>query len=312
MAEDNVEVMAHLSNGTNTLSPVVGNGQLEYSEAGDILDEGRSSSLSDLDDGAEEIDLVSANTALSRQIEADSEAETERLENSPNKNQNHTDIGTVTAMYTNSPSKLAQTTVPQAGEQETFSDSVISSPGPSDEDLESEMRSEHSAASDNEDNVDTHIQQSSPKKRKHLDLEGESGSEDAAEDSRRRRRRTQSVRSDAEEQSEMGLSREATIEPTNSMPNDQDVPGATANIIRNAPNTSASQHSKATKGKHGKAKGRETLKNILEEGEDPDKLAEPGADGARPETDEEERAEGEDEDVEAVARDEEECKIAGP
>ncbi len=54
------------------------------------------------------------------------------------------------------------------------------------------------------------------------------------------------------------------------------------------------------------------MRNITEEGEDSDKAAEQVVEGARPESDDEERADGEDEDVEAVARDEEECKDPGP
>ncbi len=315
MVEENGEGITRLEDAADGLSPLTFNGQPDYAEADDPLDDVRSSSLSDLEDGADEVEMVSVNVALSRQLEAESEAETERLEISPHKNQNHdgNEVEFGAAAYPKSPSNLAHSAVPQVAEQELFSDSVVSSPGPSDEDLESELRSEHSAASANEDNVDAHIRDNSPRKRKHLDIGDDSGSEDnAAEDARRRRRRTESVRSDAEGQSELGLSREATIEPMVDVPNDADALEATSNILRNARHILKSKGSKAVNGKHGKAEGREPLKNIVEEGEDRGKRAEPSAEEARAGTDGEEHAEGEDEDVETIAKDEEECKTASP
>jgi hypothetical protein len=312
MVEENGDRIANLDNALDAPSPPISDGHPRYADAGDLLDEGRSSSLSDLEDGADEVDMVSAISVLSRQIEADSEAETERLEISPNKLQNHKDVEIDMATYMKSPSKLAQSAVPQAGEQEPFSDSIVSSPGPSDEDLESEMRSEHSAASDNEDNIDGQIRASSPRKRKRLDMEDDSGSVDDADEARRQRRRTQSVRSDIEEQSELGVSREATIEPIGVAPEDQNAFGVTSNVVRDAQDILKLKSSKAARADHGKVKGRESLKNIVEEREGPDTIADSGANDARPDTDDEERGEGEDEDVEAAARDEEECKVAIP
>lgn len=296
--------IAELENGSDALMPPTANGEPKFAEAAQPLDEDRSSSLSDLEDAADEVELVSAPPALSRQIEAESEAETERLENSPIKGQIQKHSETHAAAYTQSPNKLAQSEIIQVVEQETFSDSVVSSPGPSEDDLESEIRSEHSAASDK---LDTHVRNGSYKKRKHQDIEDDTTGEDAGE-ARRHRKRAQSVRSDAE-QSELGLSREATIEPIGEIRDHQGVLEGTSNMPRSAQNITKSRSTRAAKGKHGKGKSRETLKNIAEEREDSDKVAELGADEARIETDDEEHAEGEDEDVEAAARDDEECKV---
>jgi hypothetical protein len=282
----------------------------EYSQSADLLDEGRSSSLSDLEDGIDDVDMLSADSALSRQIEADSEAETERLENSPNKRQNHKDVEIESMGCTKSPSKLDQSHLPPVVEQEPFSDSAVSSPGPSDEDIESEPRSDLSAVSDNRDSIGEQTRRNSPKKRKHLDMEDESGSEVEAETARRQRRRTQSVRSDPEAPSELGLSREATIEPLGDVPDHEAALEGTSNVLRNAQKILNSKSSKDAKGKHGKMRGRESLKNIIEERVDHDHAAGLGTGQAPPESDGEERVEGEDEDVEAAARDEEECKMA--
>lgn len=313
MAEENGGNVSDLKHEGAATSPPLFAGPPEYTDPVGFRDDGRSSSLSELEDGADEVDFVSTNSLLSKQLEADSEAETERLENSPYKNEKPSHVERAAITFSTSPSKLAQSVVAQVAELETFSDSAVSSPGPSDEDLAIELRSERSAATDDEENLRAPFRNTSPRKRKHLDLEHGSGSENGAEEIRHRRRRTQSVRSDAEEQSEIGLSREATIEPVDDMPDDQRVLDGTSDLLRNTEGPLNSKGSKAYSGKHGKkSKVRDILRNIAEEGEDSDKVAEQTVEGARPESDDEERADGEDEDAEAVARDEEECKDPGP
>jgi hypothetical protein len=304
MVEENGENYTNVDDATVVLGLPILNGQPAYPEADNLLDEGRSSSLSDIDDGGDELDMASATSALSRQIEADSEAETERLENSPNKNQKHT---VNTAPYTKIPSKVAQSTVSQVVEQDPFSDSVVSSPGPSDEDLESDLHSDHSAVYNHEHNGESQIRGGSPKKRKHLAIENGSGSEEDPNEPRRQRRRTESVRSDLEEHSDLGLSREATIEPVGDVLDGQNRLAGTSGVLPDAENLVKPQGVKEARRKHSRIRGHETLKNIVEEGEDPNKVAEPGGVQPHPESDDEERVQGEDEDVEAAARDEEEC-----
>lgn len=306
MAEEKEQESTYLEKSGDALLPPISNGQLDHAQVRDLLDDTRSSSLSELEDGTDEVEMASANPVLARQLEADSEAETERLEISPHKNQIHNDIETETLPFTHSPSKLVESTVPQVPDNVPYSDSVVSSPGPSDEELENEMRPERSATSDDGDNNDEGVPDGSPRKRKHTDIEDDSSSNDEDE-TRRRRRRTQSVRSDVEEESELGLSREPTVEPLLDMPEGQDGLEGTSRTITNTPNILKPKASKAAKATHSKGKAPEILNNILEEGEDAEKPTQQVADEARPESDDEERAEGEDEDVEAVARDEEEC-----
>ena len=301
MGEENEEGFPQVEHPADALRSPILSGQLGYAEAADLLDEGRSSSLSDLEDGIDEIDVVSADSAPSRQIDADSEAETERLENSPNKNHDHRHIGTGAVPIMKSPGKGCQSVVPQVAEQQDFSDSVVSSPGPSDEDVESELPSGRSAASDGE-YLSAQIRGSSARKRKHLEVEDGSG--ENAEAARRQRRRTQSAKIDAVEQLEPGLSREATTEPMANTPDDQDLLEGMSNILRDARSIAKSKGLKEAKGKHAKVRSQETLKNIVEEREDHDKLAGLGADEACFESD--------DEDAEAAAKDEEECKDAVP
>lgn len=310
MVEENGEESTQLDNMVEALGQPISNDQPEYADTRDLLDEGRSSSLSDLEDGVEEVDLVLGNSPVARHIEADSEAETERLENSPNKNLNHNGIVIGHLPYTQSPSKLAQSALPQVAEHELFSDSGVSSPGTSDEDLESELRSENTAASDNGVDVEVaQIRGSSPRKRKHLEMEDDSGSEADAEKVRRLRRRTQSMRSEADEETEPGLSREATIEHMGDVPNDQDLQEDTSDVLRNAQDHLNPKGLTDSNAKHSTSIGRGSLKDIAEEGEHLGKVTELGVDETRVGSDEEERAEGEDEDVEAVARDEEECNV---
>jgi hypothetical protein len=280
MGESSTEDLSRLDHTTATaieeLGQSIPNDQLEYTPA-DLLDEGRSSSLSDLEDGMDDVDMLSAASTLSRQIEADSEAETERLENSPNKHQNHKDVDINSMRGTDNPSKLNQPHPQPVPEQEPFSDSAVSSPGLSEEDADSEPRSNHSAVSDNRNSTGEDPRRCSPKKRKHLDIGDESGSEVEAEAGRRQRRRTQSVRSDVGGQSELDLSREATIEPIGDVPDHAAALEATSDILRNAQKIPNSKGSQDTKGKHGKMRIRESLKNIIEEKVDHDHPAGSGA-----------------------------------
>lgn len=313
MAEETEGGVTRTDHVADGLSPPIFDSRPEYAEVGGLLDEARSSSLSDLEDGTDEVEMISAISVLSRHIEADSEAETELLENSPHKSQNHERNELGVLRYTQSPGKLVHAAVPLVKEQEIFSDSGVSSPGPSDEELQSEVRSERSAASDNEDNIAVQIRESSPRKRKHQDIEDGSDSEgDASEEARRRRRRTNSVRSDAEDQSELGMSREATIEPMVDGLENQDASDMTTSLLRNEQNILRSKVSKPAIGKHGRTKGRKSLKNIVEEGEDSGNIADSGVDEARAASDDDQGAEGEDEDVEAAAKNEEECKTGYP
>lgn len=311
MVAENEEASEPVGTMKDEPSPPVPNGCTVYVEAGDLLDEGRSSSLSELEDVAEEVDMVSADSVFLKHLEGDSEAETERLEISPHKDQGHKILETGKVPFVSSPSKLAQSAVPQVIEQEEFSDSAVSSPGPSDEELDSDLPSIHSAGSENEEDMNANIAEIAPRKRKHSDIVDDSGSNDEAEEDRRRKRRTESIRTDVEEQSDIGSSREPTIEPMDEIQDEQDIPEETTDIRRNTQNTLKTKVPKASKGKNGDVKGREPLKNILEEAEDSGKGVEPGPDDIRAESDEEDRPDGEEEDMEAAARDEEECKYSG-
>jgi hypothetical protein len=310
MVEDGGESFKNLDVMRHTSSPPISHNQPEHAKGGDLLDEGRSSSLSELGDGPDEVDMVSADSGLSRQIEADSEAETERLENSPQNDANHKDIDAGPRWFAKSPTKSAQSVAPPVPNHEAYSDSAVSSPGLSDEDLESEMRSGHHATADNDHDILDGVRYGSPRKRKHLDLEDNSGHDDEVEEGRHRRRRTQSVVSDAEEQSELGMSREATIEPTGEVADDQVMPEGTSNTFRDAQEIHRLKNSKAASRHNGKGKSREILEEIVEEGEDHDKAAGQEADEASPGSADEDRADGEDEDAEAAARNEEECMFS--
>ena len=165
----------------------------------------RSSSLSELDDDDEE-DIADEPTPIPALPDGDSEAETERLEESPDKIARKIATGTT-------PSKLAQIShVDERPEIESLTESGISSPistGADSDDL--------SEAEDNEqEQLKNQLASRSPTKRKREDDE-----QDVEEQDRSRRRRTGSLiseddKSDAE--SEGGddrsqPSREATDEP---------------------------------------------------------------------------------------------------
>jgi hypothetical protein len=182
-----------------------------------IDDDDRSSSLSDIEDEAE-----SPNDETLLQMdpptEADSEAETERIDNTPNKMGRSKKMVLNTNPFEPSPSKLAQAVEPESGDEDD-SDSAISSP------LASTRDSVNGDIADGEEEMneevdDTIMQQQTinGKKRKRSLLDGDELADSAK--GRSRRQRTGSVQSDTsiaqEAVSEDGSlsSREGTLEPT--------------------------------------------------------------------------------------------------
>lgn len=169
-------------------------------------DDDRSSSLSELEEGldAPEIEISEPTMGL----DGDSEAETERLEESPDKFSQR-------KQFEISPSKLAQTThVDDRPEIESLTESAISSPISSgDDSLDDDVLSDAPAADD--ELLDETLDQRSPAKRKRQDDEA-----DTEGQTRIRRRRTGSVASEEgksepesdEEISHSQPTREATVE----------------------------------------------------------------------------------------------------
>lgn len=282
-------------------SSIATNGGPSFAGVDDIMDEGRSSSLSELEDATDDVDMVSANSVISKQLEADSEAETERLANTPHKPQKHTDTELGRMPFVASPSKLVNATFP--AEEEGQSDSAVSSPGPSDDEIDSETRSIHSAVSKNEEDRIIPSGESSHLKRKHSDVEDESGTEDEQEEARRQRRRTESVVSEIDDQSEMG-SREPTVEP---MRGPADEIEEASSVHRNGAKALPTK----SKTKKGKGKGRETLNNIIEEDEEL-RDGHTETNGTHPVSEDEEQAAPDDEDADAMAKNEEERKLTPP
>lgn len=166
-------------------------------------DDDRSSSLSELDDEAAD-DFAEEPLTTDPVVEADSEAETERLDESPDKLQRTKSFGAT-------PSKLAQSVhVDERPEIESLTDSGISSPISSHDDSDdlSEV-----PANDDEPAEEQFVLRS-PGKRKREDDE----EQDEEEQERTRRRRTGSIASDdpksddSDDDEPSPPSREATME----------------------------------------------------------------------------------------------------
>jgi Sds3-like len=168
-------------------------------------DDDRSSSLSELED-EEPVNLDSEGAGQTPGIEADSEAETERLDESPDKISHKKVFGAT-------PSKLAQAThVDQRPEIEALTDSDISSPIS----LDDESDNLSDAPADEEEVGETLYENRLPGKRKR-----EEDEPDEEEQDRARRRRTGSIasedaKSDREsdpEELRSQQSRDGTAEP---------------------------------------------------------------------------------------------------
>jgi hypothetical protein len=183
-----------------------------------IDDDDRSSSLSDIGDEEGESPGEEIPIQIDPPTEADSEAETERIDSTPNKLGGSKKMILNTKSFEPSPSKLALATGPESGEEDD-SDSAISSPLASTRDSMS-----GDVIDGDEENIEelgvttTQKRIVNGKKRKRSLIDGDDLAD--ATQGRLRRQRTGSVQSEASIRnnaiSEDGSlsSREGTIEPT--------------------------------------------------------------------------------------------------
>ena len=93
------------------VDPALTNGQEDLFANNSLGDDDRSSSLSDIDEHMDH-DQLDDSSPISQKLpaEIDSEAETERIDDSPNAVRTRKDIVLSAGGYENSPSKLAQST----------------------------------------------------------------------------------------------------------------------------------------------------------------------------------------------------------
>jgi hypothetical protein len=284
-------------------------------------DDDRSSSLSDLDEGVNP-DTMSG--AIRRQMavtDEDSEAETERLEISPNKaakeEQISGDFGPQDQIL---PASSDLISAIHQLDTERFTDSGISSPESSDEESLSEPASDHLTGYHNRASDDPGTSLASAgQKRKRASQENESDI-DGEQAHRSRRKRTGSIRSetngnpptsDDEVSSSSGLSGAGEPEPMelNEDPDDDVMDAIDDNVLpRTDQGGNGIAESRVGKGTLSKARiplHEDPDDSILAQEEEEDQVG--GAD----ESDEEDIVDADEvEDVEAAARSEEERKDA--
>ena len=280
----------------------------------------RSSSLSDLDEGVDP-DTISGTLRKKMAVaDGDSEAETERLEISPNKAPKEEQVSMEFApLGPTMPDSSDVISAIHRLETERFSDSAISSPETSDEEVLSDAASDHLARGRNRafDGSGT-SQVSAGQKRKRSSQEN--GSDiDGEQDNRSRRKRTGSIGSDAqrdpstsdeEASSSSDLSRTGSRDPidVNDDPDDDAVDANDDDVLagtdQNGNGTAESRIGKITLSK---------ARNSLHEDPDGGSVGQEEEDQAEvaEESDEEDLVEVDEiEDAEAVARSEEERKDA--
>lgn len=160
-------------------------------------DDDRSSSLSDLDEGTDTGNTPAMVDQKIAATDVDSEAETERLEISPNKPL-RVESGPGSSVPLDQPFRgtFNESTDAQRTAAERFSDSAISSPVSSDEELLSEGNSDHTEPQEGDFDGAEASKLSAGIKRKRTSQENGSGI-DQDEENRSRRKRTGSIRSDA-------------------------------------------------------------------------------------------------------------------
>jgi len=271
-----------------------------------LVDDGRSSSLSEIDDVSEHEPSDDEPLKPERAIaDVDSEAETERIEDSPHNIRLRRDIVVSASGYGTSPSKLAQSTTYDDIEDDEEREAEDS---PSKTRRSSKNNGVAAAAEGTPALEDSTVSEATGKKRKRRESGDDTGTEPGEDEPLRKRRG--SVKSDVADEAldEAPLSPEATEDvskhnevsrdgtPAAEEAQDFDVPPAPA---------------RGKKGKKGKRKGKK-VKEADEEME-VGGAVEAGTEGAAaddqlPEDDEPVEAAEEAEDAEAAAKLEEECK----
>lgn len=256
-----------------------------------LMDDGRSSSLSEIDDVSDnEPSDFEDSMKPEKQVENDSEAETERIEDSPH-NVRKRDIVISAGSAGPSPSKLHQsTTLDDADEEEQVVDDSPSKP----------RRSSHNneIIEDHPDFDDVELPDSTGKKRKRVETGDDTGTELGDEEPLKKRR--SSIKSDLSDpiDDDTPLSPEP-LEVSNAL-NDDDIPESD---LRAAP----------PKGKKGKKGKRRAKRALNAEDETEAGLLEVSAENIADVNlgEDEESAERGDEvdDAESTAKAEEECKL---
>ncbi|KAL2361315.1 hypothetical protein RJZ56_005806 [Blastomyces dermatitidis] len=279
----------------------------EYS----IADDARSSSLSDLDDALDNDNLDIESPKLEKVAsEIDSEAETERIEESPNHLRNRSNIVLNAGMFETSPSKLAQSTT--YDELNDEDDETEASPTKPRRKVSSNgiPATDNVAAADGPELLSASLEAFS-KKRKRLDLGGDAGSEASDEEPLRKRRGSVPVSGTTSKSlpdlSSSLPSGDALQKNSETSPDETPAAEETRSLDARAP------VSRGKRGKKGKRKGR-NAKQVFDDTEaesvPPTRGAEQDVNGLadEPAADEEEQAEHVDEvdDTEVVSKAEEE------
>lgn len=262
-----------------------------------LMDDGRSSSLSEIDDVSDhELSDFEDSPKPDRQLENDSEAETERIEDSPH-NIRKRDIVLSAGSAGPSPSKLHQsTTLADVDDEEPMAD-----------DSPTKMRRlshNNGISADNTELEDVELPDSIGKKRKRAEAGDDTGTEMDEEPLKKRRNSIKSDLSDPIDDDEP-LSPEPLDEPLEdpATVNEDDIP---ADEVPESDLSTAPP--KTTRGEKGKRKGRKPADaNEETEHGGVEATAEIAEDNLGEDEEPVERV-GEPDDTEATARAEEECK----
>lgn len=280
--------------------PTMTNGERNPFLDDPLMDDGRSSSLSEIDDVSDnEPSDFEDSPKPDRQLENDSEAETERIEDSPH-NIRKRDIVLSAGSAGPSPSKLHQsTTLADVDDDEAVADDSPSKP----------RHSSHNngVTEDDMELEDAELPDSIGKKRKRVEAGDETGTEMGEEEPLKKRR--SSIKSDLSDpiDDDEPLSPEPIEEPLEdpTAVYDDELP---ADEVPESDLPAAAPKDKT--GKKGKRKGRKAIDADEEmEGAGVEPSLEDVADDNRAQDEELAERVDEPEDAEAAARVEEECKF---
>ena len=179
------------------LIPHLSNPQSYADGASQASDDDRSSSLSELEDGPEAVVEPLAHMEGDEDLDDDSEAETERLEISPNKLA-RTSTNKANSMLLSQDPLRTSTSLPLEDEVEMFSDSSISSPRSTDDEQMGDEASDNGEADELTEAVEPTTSKSFAGKKRKRTLIDHHSDDDNAADERLPRKRTGSIRSEGD------------------------------------------------------------------------------------------------------------------
>lgn len=283
--------------------------EVEGEQISTLPDEGRSSSLSELEEGPEDVEMSLAEPVSLSRVDRDSEAETERLNDSPSKSQTRHGQSHEILRLNGSHDQIQLIAHPETVPDTTLSDITVSTPRSSAADPESDLASVQSAGSEAEKVDDPGGEQiPSLRKRNFKVIEKNDHSERGSQTSLYSNTLAHPVEDNSAAR-HISLNDNAINDMLESETGGKDAQKNRSELLEDESEVTVAKSSKVAKLKHSKPEEKTLLKNIVEQNEGADVLVDTGGEDVSPGSNDEDCLDGDDEDTEAIVKNDDECEM---